>query len=122
MTDARVVSGKPAQVTAIRADSRAVESGALFVAVPGFETDGHHYLQDVLQRGATALLVQEDRRALWEPLVGSEDIVIVAVPDARRALAQAAAGFFGTPAASLGVVGVTGTDGQTTVVHRVAHV
>jgi len=122
VAQSRIVSGRPGAVTAVCADSRSVVAGALFVAVPGFETDGHRYLRDAIERGATALLVQEDRRTLWAPFERQEGLTIVAVPDARRALAQAAAGFFGQPATKLGVVGVTGTDGKTTVTHLIAHV
>ena len=122
LSDAALVAGRPGPVAAVSYDSRRVVPGALFVAVPGFETDGHQYLREALRRGAKALLVQADRRPLWEALVGGHDITIVSVPDTRRALAQAAAGFFGDPARKLGVIGVTGTDGKTTSVHLIAHV
>jgi len=121
LPDARVVAGRPGAVTAVCYDSRRVVAGALFVAVPGFETDGHRFLEDAIGRGASAFLVQADHKPLWEPLSDAKDVAVVAVADTRVALAQVAAAFHGEPARKLGVIGVTGTDGKTTTVHLTAH-
>src|SRR3989304_7058658 len=112
LSEASVVSGTPGAVTAVPCDSRRVAPAALFVAVPGFDTDGHRYLSEAVERGATALLVQADRRPLWEPFLAGAGLTVVSVPDTRRALAQAAAAFYDDPGPKLGVLGAPGTDGQ----------
>jgi UDP-N-acetylmuramoyl-L-alanyl-D-glutamate--2,6-diaminopimelate ligase len=120
--DAHVVTGPPASVSGVTSDSRQVQPGWLFVAIAGFETDGHRYLDQAVDRGATALLVQQDRQAAWQAFTERAGLSVVAVPDTRAALALAAAGFYGTPARKLGLIGVTGTDGKTTTTHLIAHV
>jgi UDP-N-acetylmuramyl-tripeptide synthetase len=118
---ARVLRGTvDSTVTAVEHDSRRVTPGALFVAVPGENTDGHRYLSDVAARGAAAVLIQEDRAALAGVLPAG--IAVVAVPDSRRALSSAAAWFYGHPSREITVVGVTGTDGKTTVCHMATSV
>jgi UDP-N-acetylmuramoyl-L-alanyl-D-glutamate--2,6-diaminopimelate ligase len=112
---ARLVQGdEQLGITSIAYDSRKVDRGALFVAVPGFETDGHEYLAQALERAAAALLVQEDRRATWEPLLADKAVAIIAAPETRRALADVSAAFYGHPARDLRIVAVTGTKGKTT--------
>ena len=100
-----VVHRAPVEISDLAYDTRAVGPGALFFCVPGERHDGHTFARDAVQRGATALVVER-------PL--ELDVSQVVVPDARRAMAQAAAVFFGDPSRQLEVAGVTGTNGKTT--------
>ncbi len=94
-----------AEITGLAYDSRAVGPGDLFFCVVGFTSDGHEHAPAAVAAGAAALVVQR-------PLgLGVPEVV---VPDARVAMAPAAARFFGDPTAVLDVVGVTGTNGKTT--------
>jgi UDP-N-acetylmuramoyl-L-alanyl-D-glutamate--2,6-diaminopimelate ligase len=89
----------------VQHDSRRVATGDLFVAIPGEKLDGARFVADAIARGATAVAAQTDL-----------DVVVpsVRVPDARRALSLAAHAVHGDPTATLGCVGVTGTNGKTT--------
>lgn len=102
-------------VSGIVYSSKAVEPGALFVAVVGFHTDGHQFLKDAAARGAVALVGNNRERLaafVNGPAYGGP--AVVWVPDERAALAHLAAAFYGHPARQLGVVGITGTKGKTT--------
>jgi UDP-N-acetylmuramoyl-L-alanyl-D-glutamate--2,6-diaminopimelate ligase len=115
---ARLVRGEHlAAIASVEHDSRQVTPGALFVAIPGFNTDGHAYLADAVRAGAAALLVEESRLATLDlPVIGPSSSVL-AVPESRPALSRAAAWFHGYPSRELAVVGITGTDGKTTTSH-----
>jgi UDP-N-acetylmuramoyl-L-alanyl-D-glutamate--2,6-diaminopimelate ligase len=121
LTGADLVSGAPAEASGVCHDSRAASEDAVFVAIPGLTVDGNAFIPDAIARGARFVVVQQNLRDVWQPYV-NEDVAFVAVPDARVALAQAAAGFYDHPARSMGVVGITGTDGKTTTTHLTAHV
>ena len=109
--------GDPAavEVTSVELDSRQVTPGALFVCVPGRRADGHDYAGAAAAHGAAALVVE---RVLPVDLPQ----VVVRSGTARRALAQLAGAFYGHPARALTMVGVTGTNGKTTVTHLVASI
>jgi UDP-N-acetylmuramoyl-L-alanyl-D-glutamate--2,6-diaminopimelate ligase len=99
--------GRPAlRVRGVAYDSRHVAPGSVFVAGPGEHVDGHAFVARAVAAGAVAALV--------EHVVVGVDIPQVVVQSSRRALATAAAWWYGDPSQRLGVVGITGTDGKTT--------
>jgi UDP-N-acetylmuramoyl-L-alanyl-D-glutamate--2,6-diaminopimelate ligase len=112
-------AGDP-DVRSLSHDSRQAGPGSLFVAVPGLKADGHDFIAQALQAGAAAALVQSDHEDKWRGL--RSRVPLIAVPDTRVALARAAAALNGYPARRLNVIGVTGTDGKTSLSHLVAHV
>jgi len=93
-------------------DSRRVRSGDLFVAIPGTHRDGVSFAREAVRRGAVAVVGQVPVDA---------DVPNLLVDDARRALAALAAAFFDHPTRDLHTIGVTGTNGKTTVCHWAAH-
>ncbi len=110
---AELVRGdEDAAITGIEHDSRKAAEGTLFVAIPGFQVDGHRFLPQVAAAGAGAVIVQRDHRAEWEQLAG--DVAVIAVDETRPALSSAAAWYYGHPARQLVTIGITGTDGKTT--------
>jgi UDP-N-acetylmuramoyl-L-alanyl-D-glutamate--2,6-diaminopimelate ligase len=96
------------EITCVTADSRLTVPGALFVAVPGFKTDGARFINAAIGKSAAAIVSESG----MGPLSGVG--AWVHVDDARSALALIAANFFGHPAAKLTLIGVTGTSGKTT--------
>ena len=118
-SDAALVQGDiSAAIGGVTQDSRTIQPGDLFVAVPGFSVDGHQFLEAALDKGATTLIVQADRRDFWQPIAERHcDITIVSVEDTRAALPKIAAAFHDHPARKLTVVGVTGTDGKSTTTY-----
>jgi UDP-N-acetylmuramoyl-L-alanyl-D-glutamate--2,6-diaminopimelate ligase len=108
------------RIRAIALDSREVEPGTLFVALPGQSTHGVHHIPDALARGAVALwvpvAVSETVRTRWPDYPGW------ATPDPRALLGAVAARLYGHPADQLRLVGVTGTNGKTTVAYMLAQI
>ena len=97
-------------ITGVNMDSRQVEAGDLFVAVKGTQTDGHAYIGKAIELGAKAILMSDELPA--EP---AEGVVYVRVADTEDAVGKVATQFYGDPTGKLKLVGVTGTNGKTTV-------
>ncbi len=103
--------GADVEVSALVYDSRRTTPGSLFAALEGSASDGHAFIADALERGATAILCRRDVDTARASRVLSDHT--------RLALASAARRFYADPAAKLIMVGVTGTNGKTTTTHLV---
>lgn len=95
--------------------SQRVSPGDLFVAIEGYETDGHLYISEAVERGAVAIVAGEGR----EIPEGLGKIALVRAADTRLALALMSDRFWGHPSGKLKLIGVTGTNGKTTTTHLV---
>lgn len=94
-----------ARISDVCYDSRKVKKGSLFVAIEGFEDDGHKYIAPAVENGAAAVICRK------KPEIPCQYIL---TDDSRRALALVSARFFGKPSEKLVMIGVTGTNGKTT--------
>ena len=99
-----------AEIGGISYDSRTTKPGDLFVAIKGFESDGHKYIPMALEKGAVCVLCEE------KP---DSDSPYVISTNTRRALSVASANFFGRPADKMKIVGITGTNGKTTTTNLI---
>ncbi len=96
-------------ISAVEFDSRKISEGSLFVAQKGLIVDGHTFISEVILDGATAIVCQDF------PENTPEGVTFIQVGDANEALAVIASNFYDNPSAELTLVGVTGTNGKTTI-------
>ena len=100
------------EIEDIAYDSRAVRPGSAFVAIRGFESDGHRYIPQAVANGAACVICEE------KPSVGTPYVL---TGDSRLALALASRNLFADPGAEMSLIGVTGTNGKTTTTYLVKH-
>jgi len=94
-------------------DTRVLRNGELFIAIRGYETDGHRYIEEAVKKGASCIICEE---------APGVKIPYVLVKDSRKALAAVSSAWFGNPAGKLKIVGVTGTNGKTSVTNLIKHI
>ncbi len=99
-------------VSNVTSDSREIKKGDMFVAIKGFDTDGHNYLQSAIANGAKVIMVEdlEPVKALDLP----EDVTLLLAKDTRKALAICSCNFYDNPSRKFKLIGITGTKGKTT--------
>ncbi|MBO6026890.1 MAG: UDP-N-acetylmuramoyl-L-alanyl-D-glutamate--2,6-diaminopimelate ligase [Bacteroidales bacterium] len=104
-----LIGDKDIDINKVSFDSRTVEPGTMFFAVKGTQTDGHDYIDKALEKGATAIVCEKLPKAL------KEGVTYIRVDDSAYVLGVGASNFYGNPSRSLKLVGVTGTNGKTTI-------
>lgn len=100
------------EISDVAYDSRRVTPGAAFVAIRGFESDGHRYIPQAAEKGAACVICEEKPAA---------DVPYVIVKDSRLALAMVSRNFYRDPGSEMVLIGVTGTNGKTTTTYLVKH-
>jgi UDP-N-acetylmuramoyl-L-alanyl-D-glutamate--2,6-diaminopimelate ligase len=106
VAEVSIAAGRDVSITGIATDSRRVRPGDLFIATRGAAHDGHDFVDAAVTKGAVAVLVERDVKA---------PVLVVKARDTRRAAGRIAARFFDHPSRTLGCIGVTGTNGKTSV-------
>lgn len=104
------------EITQVCTDSRNVGEGALFIAVEGYRESGKKYIEDACKRGARAVVVEGGQGSKVKSV---RDIAVCYTENARRAVLLISRIFFGHPSRELTVIGVTGTNGKTTVTYLI---
>ncbi len=104
-----VIGDENKEITGVNIDSRQVQEGHLFIAVKGTQTDGHSYINKAIENGAIAVVCQtlpEERH---------DGVTYVQVEDSEQIVGPIATTFYGNPTSKLRLIGVTGTNGKTTI-------
>ena len=112
----QVLSGslnEEAEVTALVYDSRKIVPGCLFVCMKGAAFDGHRFVQEAADKGALAVVVEQ------EDVAQPEGLAVIHTANTRKALALLSAAWFGHPARQLKTIGITGTKGKTTTTYMI---
>ncbi len=105
----RTVGDTGRTITGVNVDSRLVKPGDLFIAVRGTQVDGHAYIAKAVEQGAVAVVCEDC------PDVPAEGVTYVQVKDSESAVGRMATVFYGDPTSKMELVGVTGTNGKTTI-------
>ena len=104
----------------IESDSRKIKENGMFIAIKGFETDGHKFIENAIENGAKVIVMEKgfDFRTINIP----EDITLLVVENTRHALAICACNFYHNPSKKFKLIGVTGTKGKTTTTYMIKNI
>ena len=108
--DFRTVPEANPEITSIEMDSRAVKAGSLFICIEGYTVDGHHYVKQAVANGAVAIVAEK---------AVATSVPVINVSSTMRAMALLANAFYDNPTSKMQMIGITGTNGKTSVSHLI---
>ncbi|MCX7833230.1 MAG: UDP-N-acetylmuramoyl-L-alanyl-D-glutamate--2,6-diaminopimelate ligase [Ignavibacteria bacterium] len=103
-------------------DSRRVDKDFVFFAIKGYKDDGSSYIADAINRGSLAIITDSEKSVIYKEICEKNNIWLIIVKNIRRLLAQVSANYFGNPSRKLKMIGVTGTNGKTTITYLIKHI
>ena len=109
-----IIGDSKIKINKIEYDSKKIEEGDLFVAINGVNEDGHTYIEEAIDKGAVAVIVNNEY-----DVKDKKDITYIKVEDTRVALAIVASAYYDNPASKLKIIGITGTKGKTTTAYMI---
>ena len=107
-------------IKGIAHDSREIKEGYMFVAIAGYETDGHKYVSQAIENGAKVIVIEDISKIKKSDL--KDDITLIVAPNTRQALAKIACNFYNNPSRKFNLIGITGTKGKTTTTFMIKKV
>jgi len=109
------------QISGVEYNSRNVMQDSVFVAIKGFNTNGHQFIQEALNKNAAAIVV-EDNDSFPDSIITGSNAVKILVSDTRKALAEISNLFYGEPSKKINLIGITGTNGKTTTAYLIKNI